>query len=76
MALVVEHVGQYGAHAVAKRSGIRKGDIIISYDGQTDLLSESDIFFYGNTKTKIGDRIQVALLRNGKKLQYQLPVQR
>ncbi len=76
MALVVEHVGQYGAHAVAKRAGIRKGDIIISYDGQTDLLSESDIFFYGNTKTKIGDRIQVALLRNGKKLQYQLPVQR
>ncbi len=76
MALVVEHVGQYGAHAVAKRAGFKKGDIITSYDNQTNLLSESTLFFYGNKKTKIGDRIQVTVLRNGKKVQYQLPVQR
>ncbi len=76
MALVVEHVGQYGSHAAAKRAGFKKGDIITSYDGQTNLLSESALFFYGNTKTKIGDRIQVTVLRNGKKIQLQLPVQR
>ncbi len=76
MGLVVEHVGQYGAHAVAKRAGFKKGDILISYDGRTNLLSESELFFYGNTKTKAGDRVRVTVLRNGKKISLQLPIQR
>ena len=29
MALQVEHAGEYGEHAVAKRAGFRKGDILV-----------------------------------------------
>ena len=34
MALRVRHVGEYGEHAVAKRAGFQKGDILVSFDGQ------------------------------------------
>ena len=37
MALLVQHLGQYGAHAAAKRSGLRKGDILVGYDRRDDL---------------------------------------
>ena len=41
MALLVQHLGQYGAHAAAKRAGIKKGDVLISYAGRSDLTTES-----------------------------------
>src|SRR6185436_741535 len=35
--LRVEHVGQYAPHDLANRAGVRKGDILIAFDGRTDL---------------------------------------
>lgn len=75
MALVVEHVGQYGKHAVAKRAGFQKGDIIVGYDGRTDLVRETDLIAYGMQNTKPDDRVEVKILRNGKRLEMQLRMQ-
>jgi len=38
MALRAKHVGQYGPHAAAKVAGFLAGDVIVSFDGKTDLL--------------------------------------
>ena len=76
MALRVKHVGQYGAHATAKKAGFRKEDIIVAFDGRTDLLSDSALLHYGATHTKPGDRIEVAVLRNNNRRTLQLPMQK
>lgn len=74
MALRAEHVGQFGAHAAAHNAGFRKGDVIISFDGRTDLPRETDIFVYGLTH-RPGERLPVIVLRDGKKLTLTLPMQ-
>ncbi|MEZ6151241.1 MAG: hypothetical protein R3C09_14055 [Pirellulaceae bacterium] len=46
MALRVTHVGQYNKHAAAKHAGFQVDDILVSYDGRTDLQREADVFAY------------------------------
>jgi S1-C subfamily serine protease len=75
MALLVQHVGQYGPHATAKKAGVQKDDILISFDNRTDLTRETDLLAYAATHTKPGDRVPVTLLRNGKKIELKLPIQ-
>jgi hypothetical protein len=76
MALRVKHVGQYGPHAAAKQAGFQEGDVIIAYDGRTDLLRDSDLLAYGATKTRPGDKVTVKLLRGGQEQTLQLPMQK
>ncbi len=75
MALWVENVGQYGPHAAAKKAGFQKEDIIVAFDGQTDLLSETDLLAYGVTNRRAGERVPVTVLRKGQRRQLQLPMQ-
>ena len=75
MALRVKYVGQYNEHAAAKRAGFKVGDVIVKFDGQTDLLRETDLLFYGVTKRMPGDKVAVSLLRDGQPLELQLPMQ-
>jgi hypothetical protein len=76
MALQVEHVGQYGAHAAAKNAGAQKDDIIVAYDGRTDLTTPTALLSYGVTHRKPGDRVQVKVLRNGSTKTLTLPIQK
>ena len=76
MALRAKHVGQYGPHAAAKNAGFVAGDIIVEFDGRTDLLRESDLLEYGLTRRRAGDQVQVAILRDGKRLVKKLPMQK
>jgi hypothetical protein len=75
MALEVKHVGQHGAHATGKNAGFRKGDIVVQFDGRTDLLSETDVLRYGTTERKPGVAVQVVVLREGNRETLQLPMQ-
>ncbi|MCH7686915.1 MAG: PDZ domain-containing protein [Planctomycetes bacterium] len=75
MALLVKHVGQYGPHAAAKKAGFRKGDIIVSYDGRTNLKRETDVIVYAITARKPGDRVPVIVLRGKRRLTLMLPMQ-
>ena len=74
MALRVKHVGQYGPHATAKNAGFQVGDVIVSYDGKTNLLRETDLLAYGVTARKAGDRVPVTIIRGAKKLSLTLPL--
>ena len=74
MALRVKHVGQFGEHATAKKAGFQVNDVLVSVDGRDDLLRETDLFAYGVTKPK-GQKMAVQVMRNGKKVSLQLPLQ-
>ena len=74
MALRVEHVGQYSPHDVAKRAGFLKGDIIVSFDGQSNLLRETDLLVWSLERCKSGDKVEVAILRDGQRKTLTLPI--
>jgi len=75
MALRAKHVGQFGPHAAAKNAGFLVGDVIVEFDGKTDLTSESAVIVHGVTKLKPGDKVPVTILRGGKKMTLTLPMQ-
>lgn len=76
MALTVEYLGQYGAHAVGKNAGFQEGDLIVAFDGRSDLMTESDLFRHGMTKTKPGQQPDVVVVREGKRQSLKLLMQR
>jgi hypothetical protein len=75
MALKIAHVGEYGEHAVAKRAGLQRGDIIVAFDGIDRPMTESQLFDYTLRQKRLGDRVAVTVLRDGmrKTLTYVLP---
>lgn len=75
MALFVRHVGRYGPHAAAFKAGFRQGDILVSFDGQTDLDRESDLMAHALRNHKPGDKVPVGLIRNKRRMQLSLPIQ-
>jgi hypothetical protein len=76
MALLVKHVGMYGGpHGAAKAAGIQIGDVLVSFDGRTDLLRETDVFAYALRSRKPGETIAVKVVREGKTLEMKIPMQ-
>jgi S1-C subfamily serine protease len=75
MALRVRHVGQYGPHAAAKQAGFRQGDILVAFDGRSDLRREADLLTHALTAHRPGEQVEVVVLREGKRLTLKLPMQ-
>jgi serine protease Do len=72
--LLAKHVGEFGAHAAAKNAGVKKGDVMVSFDGKV-FSRESDLLFYALTKRKIGEKVPVVFERAGKSVSVSLPIQ-
>jgi S1-C subfamily serine protease len=75
MALRAKHVGQFGPHAAAKNAGFQVGDVIVAFDGKSDIKRESDWFAYALREKKTGEKVPVTVIRGGKKLELMLPMQ-
>jgi serine protease Do len=75
MALRVKHVGQYGPHATAKKAGFQQGDILVEFDGRSDLMTDTALLVHGVTHREPGERVDVTVLRNGTRRTLQLPMQ-
>lgn len=75
IALRIEHLGQYGPHAVAKQAGFAANDILIAFDGRTDLTTEAEILWHANNALRTGDKVTITYLRNGKIETRKLPIQ-
>jgi hypothetical protein len=75
LALKIDHVGEYGEHAIAKRAGLRRGDIIVSFDGKNRRMSESELLDYCLRRKHPGDVVAVTVIRDGvrKMFSYALP---
>jgi len=76
LALRIQHLGEYAPHDVAKRAGFRKGDVLVSFDGRSDWLRETDLLAHAVNTVKPGSELSVAVLRDGKRLELKLPVGR
>jgi len=75
LGLRVKYVGEYGSHAVGKRAGFQKGDVIVSVDGRAERLTESDWFGFLLESKMPGEEAAIALLRDGQRLSLKLPLQ-
>src|SRR5437867_2098433 len=75
LALRVNHVGEYGEYAVAKKAGFRKDDILVSVGGLTGRMTESELFGYLLRNKMPGDRLPVTVLRAGERVDLELPMQ-
>jgi S1-C subfamily serine protease len=74
-ALRVKYVGQFGAHAAAKRAGFLTGDLIVAFDGQTGFARETELLAYAAMHRKPGDQVAVTIRRDGQTLELSLPMQ-
>lgn len=61
--LSVVHVGQYSPHDVAKQAGFLAGDEIVSVDGRTEFLRETDLIAYLLRQKSPGDDIAFRVRR-------------
>jgi len=75
LALAVGYVGEYGAHAAAKKAGFKKDDIIVSVDEQSAAMTEGELLAYLLQKKMIGARVPMTVLREGQRLEFELPMQ-
>jgi serine protease Do len=65
--MLIQHVGQFAPHDYAKRAGLVKGDILLSFNGQKDFERETDLIVYSLRNLKSGVKVPIEILRNGKK---------
>jgi serine protease Do len=74
MALKITYLFEFGERVAAKRAGLKKGDIIVSFDGQDRPMTESDLLAYALEQKRPGDRVTVTLLRDGTRLTVSYPL--
>lgn len=75
LALEATHVGQYNKHALAKKRGFRKGDIIVEVDGSRSPLTESELLTDQIRNVRPGESTPVTVLRDGSERKLELPTQ-
>ena len=75
LALQVRHVGQYGDHAVGKRAGFQKDDVIVTFAGKQNRMSESDLMAYVAQNHMPGTSLPVTVIRQGKRIELALRMQ-
>jgi serine protease Do len=64
--LLVDHVGMFAPHDVARRAGFVKGDVVLDFDGY-EAKSETDLIAHSLRKKKPGDKVAVTVRRGGTK---------
>jgi len=75
MALRVEHVGEYGAHAAAKKEGFKAKDVLLQVGDEKGRLSESALIGWLLQTHRPGEKLPVVVLRGSERLTLQLPQQ-
>ena len=75
MALRVDYVGQYGEHAMGKRAGFKKDDLIVKVDNETRPMMESEVFRLLLQSKSKGDKVPFTVVRGDEKVELTLPMQ-
>lgn len=75
LGLRVRHAGEYGAHAAAKNAGFRKGDVLVEVAGKRERLTESQLMAWLVNAKRPGEKVQVTVMREGKRMDFELPMQ-
>ncbi len=75
MALLVKAMGQYNKHGTAKKVGFLKDDVIVAIDGFAGRASEGELIGRLLRSRKVGDQIDVTVLRGAERVTLKLPMQ-
>lgn len=75
LGLFVKGLGQFGKHGAAKRAGFQKDDVLVAVAGQAGRLSEGELIGRLLESTKIGDALDVTVLRGKERVALKLPMQ-
>ncbi len=71
----IQGLGKYPPHNVALRAGFKKEDVVVEFDGHSDDMTRSQLLAYSLQQTKIGDSIDVVVVRKGKRVRLKLRMQ-
>jgi hypothetical protein len=75
MALKIKHMGESGPHGAAKRAGFRVSDLVIAVGKHNDYPRETDWIAGALREYKVGEKVEVIVWREGKKVALKLPMQ-
>lgn len=75
LALQVKLAGEYGTHGAAKRAGFKKGDVIVSLEGRTNRLTESEWIGSALLRHLPGTNLPAVVIRGTERLELRLPIQ-
>ncbi len=66
--LQISHVGQYAPHDRAKKAGLQAGDLLLSFDGSTDFVRETDLLVHALRREK--KPLPVEIIRAGQRKSF------
>lgn len=69
LGLFAKWVGQYNEHAIAKRAGFLKDDVILAVDGDRSPITESELMAKLMQSKRPGDKITMTVLRGQQRLE-------
>ncbi len=75
LALLVQHVGEYGEHAAAKKAGFRKDDVLVEVAGSSTRESESALIGRLLTTARPGEQVKAVVIRGSGRTELMLPMQ-
>ncbi len=75
MALFVKGMGQFNKHATAKQAGFLKDDVLVAVNGFAGRATEGEMIGRLLQTTKIGETVDVMVLRGGERVALKLPMQ-
>jgi hypothetical protein len=67
LALRVKHAGEFGEHAIARRAGIRPGDVVVAFDGLEGRMTETELIAHAVQDKWPGDEVTLVVLRDGER---------
>lgn len=75
LALRVNHVGEYGPHAAAKKEGFKPNDILVEIGDWKQRMTESELIGRLLQEHRPGDRLPTVVLRGTERMSLFLPEQ-
>lgn len=75
MALFVKGMGQFNQHGTAKKAGFLKDDVLVAVNEFAARASEGEMIGRLLQTTKIGETVEVAVLRGTERVTLKLPMQ-
>ena len=76
LALLVKGMGQFNnKHGTAKKAGFLKDDVIVEFAGENSRLTEGELIGRVLATTKLGETVEVTVLRGRERMALKLPMQ-
>ena len=75
LALLVKGMGQFNQHGTAKKVGFLKDDVIVDVAGFAARATEGELIGRLLTTRKIGEAVDVTVLRGSERVTLKLPMQ-